>query len=288
MARFKNVGVVGLGLIGGSIALEIKKRGISEKVTGFSRRIETLEKAKKVGWIDAYFQNFEDGLKDLDFLILATPIDTIKEYFLKINRQKSSVVFTDVASVKEKIVNEAMAILGENSNFVPSHPLAGSEKSGIDAVKENLFEKKYVIITPYKNIKENHIRLVKDFWESLGGKTFFLSPAEHDRLIGLTSHLPHLIVYSLISLIEKSGSEHGQLFRCMGSGFLDTTRIGKSNPELWADIFIANKRNICMWIDEFENVLKEMKVIIEDGSSEKLKMMLNNLKSLREKADEKN
>jgi len=288
MARFKNVGVVGLGLIGGSIALEIKKRGISEKVTGFSRRIETLEKAKKVGWIDAYFQNFEDGLKDLDFLILATPIDTIKEYFLKINRQKSSVVFTDVASVKEKIVNEAMAILGENSNFVPSHPLAGSEKSGIDAVKENLFEKKYVIITPYKNIKENHIRLVNDFWESLGGKTFFLSPAEHDRLIGLTSHLPHLIVYSLISLIEKSGSEHGQLFRCMGSGFLDTTRIGKSNPELWADIFIANKRNICMWIDEFENVLKEMKVIIEDGSSEKLKMMLNNLKSLREKVDEKN
>ncbi|HNS32041.1 MAG TPA: prephenate dehydrogenase/arogenate dehydrogenase family protein [bacterium] len=287
MVKFKNTGIVGLGIIGGSLAVEIKKRKISERVTGFSRRTETLARAMKDGIIDEYFPDFEEGLRNLDFLILATPIDVIKEYFVKISRQKSSVLVTDVASVKEKIVKESEEILGKNSNFVPSHPMAGSEKSGIESIKENLFEGRNVIITPGDNTKEKNILKVKNFWEALGAKTLFLSPCEHDRLIGLTSHLPHVAVYCLISLLRKAESRD-ILFKCMGTGFLDTTRIGKSNPELWASIFAANRINICCLIDDFEKALREMKNILENDSCEKLIMELKNLKTLREKADEKN
>jgi|LSQX01.1.fsa_nt_gb prephenate dehydrogenase len=286
MKKFKNIGIVGLGLIGSSIALEIKKRKLSEKTTGFSRRLETLKKAKEKGLIDEYFQNFEEGLKDLDFLILATPIEIVKEYFTKIKKEGSKVLVTDVASIKEKIVEESLNILGKENNFVPSHPMAGSEKSGMDGVKDNLFEEKYVIITPTDNTDKNNISVVEGFWESLGAKTFFLSPSEHDKLIGLTSHFPHLMVYSLMSLFEKHQKKE-VLFRCVGTGFSDTTRIGKSNPDLWANIFLTNKKNMIYWIEEYEKALQEIKELLLNDSFDKLRFNLSQLKMVREKVDEK-
>jgi len=286
MGKFKNIGIVGLGLIGGSLALDIKRRKISPRVTGFSRRLATLKEAKSRGLIDKYFVNFEEGLDDLDFLVVATPVEKVKEYFVKISRGKSSLLFTDVASVKEKISMEALDIIGEESNFVPSHPIAGSEKSGLQAAKENLFEGRPVIITPCSYTREKNVKIVRGFWESLGAKVFLLSPQEHDRLIGLTSHMPHLAVYLLIDLLEKGGDRE-VLFRCLGSGFLDTTRIGKSNPDLWAEIFLANRENISFWLDEFEKALAGMKRILQSGSHEELKAKLNLLKNLRDKADEK-
>lgn len=285
MAQFKNIGIVGLGLIGGSIAIEIKRRKIALSVTGFSRRVATLKKAKEDGLIDGYFENFEEGLGNLDFLILATPVEAVKDYLARISREKSPVLVTDVASVKEKIVKEASDILGPGNNFVASHPMAGSEKSGLTAARENLFEQKVVIITPGEGTKKENIEKVRGFWESLGAKTFFLAPSEHDRLIALTSHVPHLIVYSLIALLKEGGNQK-ILLNLLGTGFLDTTRIGKSSPGLWAEIFFANKGNICLWLDAFEKILEEMKESLRSDSREKLETRLNELKSLREKADE--
>lgn len=287
MEKFKNIGIVGLGLLGGSLAFEIKKRNISQRITGFSRRKETLEKAISEKLIDEYFLNFDEGIKDIDFLILATPIKIVSEYFLKIGKQKTSFLITDVASVKKKIVEDATRFLGKDNNFVPSHPMAGSEKSGIEAKKEDLFEGKNVIITPTKDTKKENLLKVNSFWESLGAKTILLSPAEHDYFIGLTSHLPHILVYALLSLFEKNDKKD-ILFRCAGTGFFDTTRIGKSNSQLWADIFLANRENLFLWIEEFEKALNEMKHLLKDASYEVLNLKLNNIKRLREEADEKN
>jgi len=287
MGRFKNVGIVGLGLIGGSLALEIKKRGIAVCVTGFSKRLSTLKKAKEQGLIDEYLVNFEDGLKDLDFLVIATPINVIKNYFVQIKRCKPALFVIDVASVKERVVKDADAILGWNSNFVSCHPIAGSEKSGIDAVKERLFENKFVIVTPSEHTREENLLKVKEFWRLLGSIPVIMSPSEHDRLLALTSHLPHLVVYSLISLVEESGEKRERLSNCIGTGFLDTTRIGKSSPELWTEIFMANKKNLFFWISKFEQNLSEIKEMLGKNSCEKLTEKLKILKQIREELDEK-
>ncbi|MCM8777714.1 MAG: prephenate dehydrogenase/arogenate dehydrogenase family protein [Candidatus Omnitrophica bacterium] len=286
MTLFKTIGITGLGLIGGSLALEIKKRNVAETVVGFSRRHSTLEKAKTQGLIDEYFTNFETGIKNLDLLIIATPVGVIKDYFLRIKKVSPSVLVTDVASVKEKIVNDAVKILGKDSNFVGSHPIAGSDKSGIEAAQRNLFEGKFVIITPCKYTKKENILKIKNFWETIGAKTILISPEEHDRLLALTSHLPHFIVYLLLSLL-KENKDRDILLSCIGTGFLDTTRIGKSPPELWAEIFIANRKNLLKHLSEFEKNLSEMTKILKEGNIQKLTEKLISFKKVRDELDGK-
>ena len=286
MTDFKTIGITGLGLIGGSLALEIKKRNIAERVVGFSRRHSTLEKAKLEGLIDEYFTDFEDGIKKIDLLVLATPVSVIKDYFLKIKRTHPSLLVTDVASVKEKIVKESIKILGRDSNFVGSHPIAGSDKSGIEAVQENLFEGKFVIITPCKYTKEENIEKIKGLWEKVGSIPVFLSPEEHDRLLTLTSHAPHLIVYLLLSMMGKVRDKR-HLLPCIGPGFLDTTRIGKSSPELWAEIFIYNRKNLLNYLSKFEKNISEIEKILRKSDVEKLTEKLTCFKKVRDEIDEK-
>jgi prephenate dehydrogenase len=287
MGKFKNVGIVGLGLIGASLALEIKKRNIAVSVTGFSRRLSTLKKSKEQGLIDKYFVDFEDGLKDLNLLMIATPISVMKNYFVKIKKYNPALFVMDVASVKEGVIKDAYAVLGKDSNFVGCHPIAGSEKSGIEAVKENLFDGRVVIITPSEHTKKENILKVKRFWKLLGSIPVVMSPSEHDRFLALTSHLPHLLVYALISLITGFEGKRKVLSSCIGTGFLDTTRIGKSSPELWAEILIANRDNLLPWILEFEQILSGMKGMLERGSCEELTKKLISLKKAREGLDEK-
>ncbi len=287
MGKFKNIGIAGLGLIGGSLAIEIKKRGIACRVTGFSKRPSTLKKAKNRGIIDEYFLDFEEGIAGLDFLIISTPIGVMNGYFSKIARRNPSLLVTDAASVKEKVVKDAEAILGKDSNFVGSHPMAGSEKSGIDAAVENLFENRFVIITPSRHTKKENVTRVKGFWKSIGAVPLVFSPGEHDSLVAATSHLPHLAVFSMIALVEKAGKKNRNLNRCIGAGFLDTTRIGKSNPELWAEIFTANRKNLLLRIGEFEKSLSEMKEMLEKDACGKLAAKLDILKKTREKWDGK-
>lgn len=284
--KFQNIGIAGLGLIGGSLALEIKKRGIACCVTGFSRRHSTLKKAKSQGIIDRYYMDFDEGLDSLDFLVISTPIRVMNDYFTKIKKHNPLLLVTDVASVKETVVQDAEAILGKNSNFVGSHPLTGSEKSGIGALKENLFEHRFVVITPSQHTKKKNVTRVKNFWKSLGAVPILLSPAEHDRLVALTSHLPHFLVFSLLSVIEKYGKEEPKLFNCVGTGFLDTTRIGKSNPELWAEIFIDNRKNLLFYLEEFEKKISEIKKMLKEREYEKLVTRLGTLKKTREEMDE--
>lgn len=284
--KFQKIGITGMGLIGGSLALEIKKRKLAERVIGFSRRQSTLEIAKTRGLIDMYCTNFEEGIKDIDLLVIATPVGVIKDYFLKIKKNNPSLLVTDVASVKEPIVRDAIRILGKDSNFVGSHPISGSDKSGIDAVSENLFERKFVIITPCKYTKKENISKITNLWTSLGATAIILSPEEHDRLLALTSHLPHFIVYLLLSLFKKVKDKE-KIFPCIGSGFRDTTRIGKSSPEMWAEIFISNRKNLLKYLTEFEHNMCEMIKILKEGNIKKMTEELTILKKVRDELDGK-
>lgn len=281
MGDFKKIGIIGLGLIGGSICTEIKKRNIAEKVVGYSRKIETMEKAVERSIIDEFYKNPEDVIKYVDFLILSTPISVLEEYIKLINEIKPDIYFTDVASVKEIVCKKVEEVIGKKANFVGSHPITGSEKSGIDSIKEGLFENKVVIITPKKNTKREAKVKIKNFWEKLGSKVIEMRPEKHDEILGFTSHLPHFLIYVLLYL-----GKNKEIFKdCFGSGFLDTTRIGKSNPEMWLDIFFSNKKNLLKWIDKFEKELKNFKKFLKEDEVDKLIEVLNESKIFREKIE---
>ncbi len=279
MPDFKKIGIIGIGLIGGSIGFDVRKKKIAEMVIGYSRKIETMEKAVKNGVIDEYCKNPEDIIKNVDFLILATPISALSEYFKIIKNINPQITFTDVASVKKIVCDKVQKIIGKNANFVGSHPISGSEKSGIDFIKEGLFENKTVIITPTKNKNKIVEKKIEMFWEKLGSKVISMSPEQHDRILGFTSHLPHFLIYTLLSMGKKNKKISKDFF---GSGFLDTTRIGKSNPEMWTEIFFSNRKNILKWIEKFEKELKNFKKYLKEKEYEKLKVALKESKLFRE------
>ncbi|MFN4227768.1 MAG: prephenate dehydrogenase [Candidatus Ratteibacteria bacterium] len=279
MFEFKKIGVIGIGLIGGSLCLDIKRKKIAERVIGYSRKIETMEKAVERGIIDLYYKNPEELIEKVDFLILATPISVMNIYFQLIKKVNPKIFFTDVASVKKFVCHEVKKILGENSNFVGSHPISGSEKTGIDNVKEGIFENKTVIITPTEKTNEVAKEKIKRLWENLGSNVFEMSPEQHDKIFAFTSHLPHFLVYSLLSIGYKNKKFSKEYY---GSGFLDTTRIGKSSPELWSDIFLFNKKNLLFWIKKFEKELKKVKKYLENHDKKKLENFLTKGKKYRE------
>jgi prephenate dehydrogenase len=284
MEKFKNLGIVGIGLIGGSIAADVKKKGIAGYVTGFSRRLSTLKKAKDKGLIDEYFTDFTAGVKELDFLVICTPVGIVEEYMRKIRAYNSRLLFTDTASVKGEIVRRALEIFGEKGNFVGSHPIAGSEKNGIDAAQENLFKGKEVIITPLPFSSSESVEKVKSFWRALGSKMIIMDAEEHDRIMALTSHFPHLLVYAFLSLFgQESGKETG---RFTGSGFTDTTRIGKSNGKLWSEILLSNRENLFVLLSRFRNCLDEFEGILKGYDKKKLIVKLENCRKIKGKIDD--
>jgi len=283
MEEFGRIGIIGIGLIGGSIGVEIKKRKIAEEVIGYSRKIETMEKAVEKGIIDRYYNTPENVIKNVDFLIIATPVNVVEKYIKTIKETNPEIFFTDVVSVKEIICKKVENILGRNANFIGSHPIAGSEKSGIESVKEGLFENKVVIVTPTENTNKKVKEKVKIFWEKLGSKVIEMSPEKHDEVLGFTSHLPHFLIYVLLYLGFKNNKK---IFKnCFGSGFLDTTRIGKSNCEMWVDIFISNKKNLLKWIEKYEKELKNFKDYLRKEKTETLIKLFENSRLYREKIE---
>jgi len=284
MKEFKKIGIVGLGLIGGSIAKAIKKRNKEIKVYGFSRRRTTLIKAKKQNIVDSYFLNFEKLLRSSELLILCTPIDKIEYYFREIKKSNKRVILTDVASVKEEIVKMGEKILGKKFPFIGSHPMTGSEKTGLDASSDNLFEGKNVIITPIKYSEKDILRKIENFWKFLGSKPFLLSPSYHDKFVSLTSHLPHLIVFQFLKMLSE---KDGKLKKCIGTGFIDTTRIGKSDIEMWVEIFSLNRENILKGIEQFQKEMEKTKRFIEKGEKSKIIKEFEKGKKWREKIEQK-
>ena len=282
---FKSIGIAGLGLIGGSLAIEIKKRGIAGRVVGFSRRDSTLRKAEFLGYVDECFSDFGKGIRHVDFLVITTPPEIIKKYLLLVKEHKPDMLITDAASVKEKIVNDAITVLGDKSNFVGSHPIAGNEKSGLAACEEGLFENRVVVMTPVASSSQYAVAKIKEFWELIGCNVRLLSPFEHDSILGLTSHLPHVLVYVLLAMAEQ---EHGKvdISDFVGTGFKDMTRIGKSNPALWTDICRLNKENMQTLLDEYQNRLTEIRELLTRGDFEKLTLLFEKARCFREKIND--
>jgi prephenate dehydrogenase len=275
---FKKIIIIGVGLIGGSLGLALKKKNPKFKITGIDK-LEIIEKAIARGAIDEGTINLENGIKEADILIIATPVKTIIDLLPRINPFiKKGCIVTDTGSTKGQIVETAEKILSKDVYFVGGHPIAGSEKYGIDSADPHLFQDKTYILTPTNDTNLLALKKIFLLIKIINAKRLILDPLEHDRIVGAVSHLPQIMAVSLTNMIGELGQQENNdnYFKAIGEGFKDMTRIASSPYKMWEDICETNQENILKMIQEFRNYLR----IIED----KLKNNPGNLKEEFQKA----
>lgn len=272
------IAIVGVGLIGGSIGIDIRQKKLAKEVVGVVRRRESISECKRLGAVNRATLDIKEGVENADMVIIATSISIMPQIAEEVKRyiKKDSVVI-DVASVKGKLANNLENILGKN--YVGTHPMTGSEKRGVSGARAGLFNEAVCIITHTENTRPKYLKTIREFWNSLGAHTVVLSPNEHDKIVSLTSHLPHLTAASLVNII----SDQPKATNCIGPGFKDSTRIASSTPELWQEICKWNKDEILLSISKFQEELSGLKKQIETDDWDSLLTKLKTAKEIRDR-----
>ena len=239
---FNHIALVGLGLIASSIALNIKGKKNRIKITGYSRTKKTREEARKINFCTVC-DNYEDCIKEANLVILCVPVGAMGDTMEKIAPYLSkSAIVTDVGSVKESVILEVQKKLPKGVFFVPAHPLAGTENSGPSAGFASLFENRWCILTPSKNVPIEIIKKVKFFWEELGSNVVEMDAKHHDLVLSVTSHAPHLIAFTMVGVADEfSKVTNSEVINYSAAGFRDFTRLAASDPIMWRDVFLNNK-----------------------------------------------
>ncbi len=279
MAQFKKVAIIGVGLIGGSIGLAIKKRGLAREVVGVFRRESTLKRALKCRAVDKATMLIKCGVDGADLIIVTSPVHSIPKIIkMAAKYAKKGAIITDAGSTKSWIVSSVERDLARDHkiHFVGSHPMAGSEHTGVEFARADLFEKAPCIVTSRAATDRASLKRVKKFWSSLGAIVKVMSPARHDKSVSLISHLPHIVAFGL------AGSVPLRELQYAAEGFKDTTRVASSDPELWADIFLTNKREILKAGRLFERYYKDILKAISKGDHKRTVNFLKKAKSKRD------
>ncbi len=264
MKRFNKITIVGVGLLGGSIGLAVKKKGLACQVTGFFRDKKKIRDAIKLGAIDNGTDDFINAVDKSDLIILCSPVgDIISKLKLLKKIKANQAIITDIGSTKADIAKTARGL-----NFIGSHPIAGSEQSGISHAKTDIFSNSICILTPANRTKKESLRRIAEFWRLLGAEPIILKPETHDRILAFTSHLPHAAAFSLMGTVPN------EILKFSAGGLKDTTRIALSSPQIWADIFMSNKKNALKAISIFEKNLKRFKILIAGNDRRKLLLFL--------------
>ena len=256
--------IFGVGLIGGSVALSLKKAGFVTHITGVGRSEKSLQEALRLGVIDAADTNINKALNDADLVLIAAPVAQTASILRSIKPHlNSKTVITDAGSTKGDVLACAREILGEQfDQFVGGHPIAGAEKSGVAAAKNDLFIGKNVVLTPCPETNTRALTNVTQLWQACGANVSEMTAENHDSIFAAVSHLPHLLAFALVDDIA-SRPNAAELFGFAASGFRDFTRIAGSHPEMWRDISLANKSALLSEITAFENELSQLKQLLE-------------------------
>ncbi len=275
----ETIAIIGTGMIGGSIGLASKKSGMVTKIIGYDPNAESLEASKALGICDAIEYKFEDAIKEADLVIFSLPVQGIaSQILLGLKHAKKGSIFTDTGSTKLEICKQLENKLrGADCVFVPAHPIAGSEKSGPTASHADLFRGKLTVLCPWEESPEWAVEKVTDFWQSIGARVEKLSPEEHDKIFALTSHLPHLIAYSLAGLLEPRDAQF------TAGGFRDTTRVAGSDPALWTEIFKANKGPLLEALQKFQAGLEKIEAALISGDFKTVQTILEKAQQFRRK-----
>ena len=259
----------GVGLIGGSLGLALKKNGFQGQRVGLGRNIGRLEKARQHGAVDVVTTDIVEGLHGSDLVVLCTPVELVPvlvKQIVEIAGSQQSMVLTDVGSTKSVLVQAVEAQLKQQGSdtlsFVGGHPMAGSHETGVGAARATLFENATCIVTPTESTDSNALQQVKNLWEYVGGVPHLLSPEIHDLLIGAASHLPHLIASLLTNTVANVETEHHKALDFTATGFRDSTRIAAGSPDLWTGIFTQNRDALLSLIDDIVDNLTEFKTLL--------------------------
>lgn len=284
MIGFERVAVIGVGLIGGSFALGLKKRKFCRHVVGAGRSPANMKLALKRGAIDSIEPDVAEAVRNADLVLLATPVAQFSGLLHSMKKTlKPAAIVTDAGSTKRDVVAAARAGLGRKiCQFVPAHPIAGAEKSGAAAASADLFKGRRVVLTPLPENSSESIERIEAAWSACGARVTRMSPEEHDAVFAAVSHLPHLLAYALVS--EIGGRSNAQeLFAYAAGGFRDFTRIASSHPEMWRDICIANRDRLLTEIPCFEKKLKSIAAMLQAGDETALEQLFADARAAREK-----
>lgn len=259
--NIKHIAIIGVGLIGGSFALALRKKGYKGTITGIGRNKANLIKAKKLGVIDTYSLVHARGVKDADLILLASSVGQFEEIAIKIKDSiKKGAIVTDVGSVKAGVINKLEPLMPEGVYFVGGHPIAGKECPGVDAADARLFKNAKCIITPRENTNSEALDKVISIWKKIGAKPVIMSPEKHDLIYAAVSHLPHVVAYALVNSILDVDKD---ILHQGGRGLKDMTRIALSPTELWRDICSDNREDILLTLKKFSSSISHMVSLFE-------------------------
>ena len=280
---FKKICIIGCGLIGSSLARAIKKYNLSEKIVSSNRSDIVNKKVLELKMVNDSSSDTQKMAKDSDLIIIATPLSSYENVILKIkNSLKSGTILTDVGSVKERVISLVEKAIPKDVSWIPSHPIAGTEESGPEAGFSELFKNRWCILTPSKKAKEKDIDTLKSFWKKIGSKVDIMDAKQHDYILSITSHIPHLVAYNIVSTsINIQKEKQSAIIKYSAGGLRDFTRIAASNPIMWRDIFIQNKKNTSKEIEKFIANLEDLKNAIENEDGKKLEEIFIKTKKIR-------
>jgi cyclohexadieny/prephenate dehydrogenase len=280
---FNTVSIIGCGLIGSSILRAIQKRNLAKKVKVFDLSKEANAYLKKENICSNISTDIRECVRESDLIIIASPLSSYKEIILTIKDDlKKGTILTDTGSVKKEVVKIIHNINLKEINWIPSHPIAGTEESGPKAGNADMFENRWCILSPPKDADAQSINSLKLLWEAMGSKVKIMTPEEHDEILSLTSHLPHAIAYNIVrTVINVEDKLQQEVIQYSAGGLRDFTRIAASNPLMWRDIFLDNNVNISKGIDNFIEKLQELKKALNDKNGDKLYQIFNSTKELR-------
>jgi len=275
--------VIGVGLIGSSLSLALRKSGAVGRVSGFGRNRGNLEKGVELGVLDEFGASIAQTVADADMVVVAVPLGAMQSVFAELKDSVSSTaVITDVGSSKASVVEAARAKLGDLlPRFVPGHPIAGTEKTGVEAGFASLYQERRVILTPVVETDAVAIERVTNMWQQCGAIVENLEVAHHDKVLAATSHLPHMLAYALVH--QLSGlNDHEEIFRYAAGGFRDFTRIASSDPVMWRDVCLSNGAALVTLIEQYQVELDRIEAAIRAGDAERLLELFGRAKSQRD------
>jgi len=280
---FKKICIIGCGLIGSSLARAIKKNNLAEKIVSSNRSDAANKKVIELKIVDDSSSDTKKMVEGSDLVVIATPLSSYENLISKIkNSLKIGVILTDVGSVKENIINLIEKNIPESISWIASHPIAGTEESGPEAGFSELFQNRWCILTPSKKAKEKDINLLQTFWEKVGSKVDIMQAKQHDYILSITSHIPHLIAYNIVNTsLNIQDEKESAIVKYSAGGLRDFTRIAASNPIMWRDVFIQNKKNTSKMIDLFIKNLEDLKKAIENEDGKKLEQIFTKTKKIR-------
>lgn len=295
MPKFKNIAVVGVGLIGASLASALKKYQPEIKITGVDSCAESIEKAESLGIIDQGFKKIGSNLKEAELIFIAVPVAAIPAVIKKIDQgSDKKQLLVDLGSTKKEIMLQAKKILTESSKeFIGGHPMAGSHKSGVEWHDSELFKGAPFILTPWlendkgekakkKVLKRENLKELKTLIEALGAQVHIISASEHDRCTAYLSHLPHLLSSALVNLSDQKDFEN-KFLKLSGSGYRDMTRIAASSADLWQDIICSNRNNLAELIEKYIVELKELQHNLENNDQAEIYKFLAKAAELKKR-----